>query len=126
MIERLARAMCRAVGYDPDETIHGMIDLETGKETAAIPRWRAYAVAARAALVELREPTEGMWMAGRDPVLAASATNNTRGWSLGDAMEAAGYSGWATEDEKRQKSIPKGLLATLVWRAMIRAAEGEQ
>lgn len=101
MLERMARAMCRAAGYDPDRIIHSMIDVETGKEASTIPRWRAYAVVARAALAELREPTEGMI---HDGALAID--------------HPSVHMGGPSDHKKR--------LAAQVWRAMLAAAEEEQ
>lgn len=53
MIERVARAICRAGGKDPDET---MIELG-GVRT---PMWDAFVPIARAAIEAMREPTEAM------------------------------------------------------------------
>ncbi len=57
MVERVARALCRHYGVDPDE-VHG---------SPIIDRWwEAYCDDARAAIAAMREPTEVMIAEGDD------------------------------------------------------------
>ena len=55
MIERVARALCREAGDDPDET-----DI-TGRGG---PLWRLWIDAARSAIEAMMEPTNAMLKAG--------------------------------------------------------------
>jgi hypothetical protein len=56
MVERVARAICKADGRDPDS------DFTSGNAT--FPAWQAYQSRARAAIEAMREPTEAMIEAG--------------------------------------------------------------
>lgn len=61
MIERVARAMCIADGYNPDRDL-GFYDPVTEKRLLA---WQyRYPDRARAAIAAMREPTEAMCAAG--------------------------------------------------------------
>lgn len=53
MIERVARALCKADGCDPDHESPDQID-------AGIKLWTRYVRDARAAIEAMREPTEAM------------------------------------------------------------------
>lgn len=57
MIEKVARALCVADGYAPEEC-----DTEVGHTPA--PLWHDYINRARAAIEAMREPAEGMVDAG--------------------------------------------------------------
>jgi hypothetical protein len=76
MIERVARAMAKADGLDPDYCVMG----EGGISTAGVSfsrcymvRWQNYAAKARAAIEAMREPTEAMEHAGFEAYLDAEA-----------------------------------------------------
>jgi len=57
MIERVARAMCRKFGPDPDETGAAVLDLSgTGHLPAGQAAWTAWVDIARAAIEVMREP----------------------------------------------------------------------
>lgn len=68
MVERVARAICRAVGQDPDGLVgdpkvppvplHGTLTVKF------LPLWKHFEPSARAAIEAMREPTEAMLMAG--------------------------------------------------------------
>ena len=57
MVERVARAICRAGGKNPDEVM-----LSLGGEKTLM--WEAFEDVARAAIEAMREPTEAMTAAG--------------------------------------------------------------
>lgn len=59
-VERLARAMCRASGVDPDGVAEGSSSLASGMSTmtVTIRMWERYTPAARTALASLREAGE--------------------------------------------------------------------
>lgn len=70
MVERVARAICKAVGYDADEPArkHGALN--------DLPMWRTYERDARAAIASMRTPTRAMEIAGSNfeaPTLVWSA-----------------------------------------------------
>lgn len=69
LVERIARALVREAGNDPDEVRYG----RRGDIAPSLPRWYALRPVARAILADLasaglcivpREPTEGMKAAG--------------------------------------------------------------
>lgn len=63
MIERVARAICKARGDDPDA--RGPAVWQSGfYPDHLFARWRSYEGLARAAIAEMREPTEAMVAAG--------------------------------------------------------------
>lgn len=65
MVERVARALCRYDGYDPDKIV-GVRPLQS-------PQWDLYRKRARAAIEVMREPTEEM-------VEAAELAGGMAGW----------------------------------------------
>lgn len=67
MLERVARALCVADGFDPDEDwrqVPGGPFAEVAIPDEERPRWTRYRNAARAAITALMEPDEGMVEAG--------------------------------------------------------------
>lgn len=54
MIERVARALAVAAGYDPDEVSHNPLNNPEG------PHWTRFAGDARTAIEAMREPNEAM------------------------------------------------------------------
>jgi len=79
MIERVARAMCRNRGLDPDEATSGEGRVFAGGGSEFIVhrrRWAEHSGDARAAIEAMREPTGEMLDAGD----AACAGANERVW----------------------------------------------
>jgi hypothetical protein len=68
MVERVARAMCVAVGHDPDSDWRNGGDAMLGVEIPAsrAQRWRLYEAQARAAIEAMREPTPAMLEASQE------------------------------------------------------------
>lgn len=62
MVERVAKAICRSDGRDPDSVVY--------EASPSYPRpylaWDDYLTNARAAIEAMREPTEAMEIAARD------------------------------------------------------------
>jgi hypothetical protein len=70
MVERVARAMCAARGIDPDRRPKRIDSISFGgagktKTSLGPAEWETKAIEARAAIAEMREPTEAMIEAGR-------------------------------------------------------------
>ena len=67
MVERVARAICRANGEDPDEPGYGFL----GGGAPTSYAWQGYASHARVAIQAMREPTESMTAAAyAEPAVA--------------------------------------------------------
>lgn len=62
MVEKVARAICRADGVDPDAIGYGL-GVQMPKD-AEYPLWKAREAQARAAIEAMRTPTEAMRRAG--------------------------------------------------------------
>lgn len=62
MVERVARALCRADGLDPDADWRdqGAVFLTFAIEPGKAQCWRTYEAKARAAIEAMREPTTAM------------------------------------------------------------------
>lgn len=108
--EAVARAICSAEGLDWD--LQSGLGSGNGDEQAQ----EAYLMLADAAIAAvfaaLREPTEEMWVAGRDPILM---------WQAGiqASLKEAGPFDWYKEGDGETK----GDCAVWVWRAMLTTAE---
>jgi hypothetical protein len=68
MLEKAARAMCVADGFDPD----GLIAYAKSGHAVSRREWGIYLARARAALTALLEPSEAMAAAGADNLFAAA------------------------------------------------------
>lgn len=70
------------------------------------------------------EPTEEMLYAGRAPVMTRDIVNLD--WSVGQHLgRISGDTSWAKGYEGLQ-TVPKGICAEMVWRAMLAAAPNQE
>lgn len=76
--------------------------------------------AIRAVLDKLREPSEAVWMAGRDPILARDV-----GMSASMLVRQSWYNAERDPAPRQDGYITKGDCAVWVWRAMLDAAARE-
>lgn len=64
VIERAARAICRAQGCDPDSFVRHAVEIESHPgltiDDMQVPHWVKFTPHARAALIAIREPNERM------------------------------------------------------------------
>ena len=85
MIEKMARAMCEANGFDPDgptQDIYVEGDPHAGKP------WAGYRRAARAALSALQEPTDAMVEAGGKALIDSRMSDKMLDHQLNAAFTA--------------------------------------
>lgn len=113
MIERVARAMWDAREATLPERTRVPFEKRMGDEIFLL---------AAAAMQAMREPAEEMWLAGRAPIMAFEDKSYGPKWNLGNHMDAGGYKGWATDEERKLTNITKGDCAVFVWRSMIDVA----
>lgn len=74
MVEKVARAICRVQGRDPNSPVAWSAATVGAKEAGvsriidqpSYPRWHEFKAEARAAIAAMREPTEAMEIAGCD------------------------------------------------------------
>lgn len=73
IVERVARALCKLTGRDPDnevvvryDTVVGYGPVKTVSTTKTIKAWELYNAQARAAIEAMRHPTDAMITAGYD------------------------------------------------------------
>ncbi|MEJ0096075.1 MAG: hypothetical protein WDN46_22485 [Methylocella sp.] len=75
MVERVARALCRKDGVDPDAPRYNMLDgAISGKQ------WEDYADDALAAIDAMSEPTDEMITAGYEALASVSYTSPNIVW----------------------------------------------
>lgn len=112
MVERVARSI-----YD-SHNFHSPWE-QASQEWHLICRHQA-----RAAIAAMREPTEAMWHAGRDPVSTHGCVRD--GWSVAKHVNEAfgGPPAWIDAENERllAEHVDKGTCAVWTWRAMIDAA----
>lgn len=68
MVERVARALCKADGWGNPDMALSINDSAFGGpvDDCARPVWRRYVERARAAILSMKEPTEVMILAAKD------------------------------------------------------------
>lgn len=71
MIERVARAICYAEGYDPDDAWATEV---SSPPQDRIPAWKDYTAQARAAITAMSEPTWAQISAGQEVLWKGPAT----------------------------------------------------
>jgi hypothetical protein len=81
MIERVARALCRADNCDPDHESSDPIDAGL---------WTRYEPDARTAIEAMREPTEAMWEAGATE-LYGHPREKAEEWAKSEKYESWGF-----------------------------------
>lgn len=64
LLERVARALCRSDGKEPDVGPAISIEKQRGAIPDSVPNWKRYTDQARAVLEAIREPSEEMIKAG--------------------------------------------------------------
>lgn len=78
MVERVARAICKAEGFDPNST-----------ETTEASYWTTWEKHARAAIAAMREPTDGMELAAYAAERASPSSNLPYGIAYSAMIDAA-------------------------------------
>lgn len=85
-VERVARALCKRCGVDPDDIKGGTWD--GGSYPRGKPAWHSWAGDARAAIEALREPDDAMVEAARELDVYWSYESNDRPGGPEDAWRA--------------------------------------
>lgn len=125
MIEAVARAICEAHGARPGDGRAWAPD-NVGILRPVQFMWELYARDAAAAisavLLAIREPSEAMWTAGRDPIMARDICNES--WPIAKHIINARFGSpptWVEPGYEIADKISKGDCAAMTWRAMIDA-----